>query len=45
MGAGNIYRHNYDAVVEHLVWRTVSEDMIPMITFAETELGRFEENL
>ena len=26
-GAGNVYRHEYDAVDEELLWRTIHEDL------------------
>jgi uncharacterized protein with HEPN domain len=41
LGAGNVYRHDYDVVIESLVWRTVNEDLPTIILFAETELSRF----
>ncbi len=43
IGAGNVYRHDYGAVAESLVWRTVNEDMPAIIAFTEAELSRFQE--
>lgn len=39
MGAGNIYRHDYDSVVEEFLWRTVNHSLAPLIAVVETELG------
>jgi uncharacterized protein with HEPN domain len=40
MGAGNIYRHDYDNVVEEIVWRTVTRDLAPLLAAVEAELAR-----
>jgi len=39
MGAGNVYRHDYDNVAEDQVWRTVSESLVTLIDVIEQELG------
>jgi uncharacterized protein with HEPN domain len=39
MGAGNVYRHDYDNVAEDHVWRTVSESLVTLIDVIEQELG------
>ena len=39
MGAGNIYRHDYNSVAEEFLWRTVHHSLAPLITAMETELG------
>jgi uncharacterized protein with HEPN domain len=39
MGAGNIYRHDYDSVAEEFLWRTVNHSLAPLIAAVETELG------
>ena len=39
MGAGNVYRHDYDNVAEDQVWRTVSESLVDLIVVIEQELG------
>jgi len=39
MGAGNIYRHDYDNIVERIVWRTVTHDLAPLLAFVECELA------
>lgn len=41
MESGNIYRHNYDNVVEEFVWRTVHKSLAPLLAMAETELAGF----
>jgi uncharacterized protein with HEPN domain len=40
MGAGNIYRHDYDNVVERIVWQTVTRDLAPLLAVVEAELAR-----
>ena len=39
MGAGNVYRHDYDNVVEEIVWQTVTRDLAPLLAVAEAELA------
>ena len=39
MGAGNVYRHDYDSVAEEFLWRTVNHSLAPLILAVETELG------
>ena len=31
MGAGNVYRHDYDNVAEEIVWRTVQNNLAPLL--------------
>jgi len=38
--AGNISRHEYDGVDEHLVWRTIEHDLERLRTIASAELDR-----
>ena len=38
-GAGNIYRHDYDDVVEQFVWTTASNSLPPLAA-VESELTR-----
>jgi len=38
MGAGNVYRHDYDDVAEDMVWRTVQESLTPLLTVVEAEI-------
>jgi uncharacterized protein with HEPN domain len=40
MGAGNVYRHNYDNVAEEFVWRTVQQSLEPLLAAVETEIAR-----
>ncbi len=42
MGAGNVYRHDYDNVVEEFVWRTVNRSLGPLLTVVEGEIGRLQ---
>ena len=44
MGAGNVYRHDYDNVAEDIVWRTVQNNLAPLLAAVESELARFSEN-
>jgi uncharacterized protein with HEPN domain len=41
MGAGNIYRHDYDNVAEEIVWQTVQNNLAPLPAAVEAELARF----
>ncbi len=40
-GAGNIYRHDYDDVVERFVWNTASESLPPLLAAVDYELSRY----
>jgi uncharacterized protein with HEPN domain len=42
-GAGNIYRHHYQRVLDVLVWRTVKEHLEPLRQAIEYELGGLKE--
>ena len=44
MGAGNVYRHDYDNVAEAIVWQTVQNNLAPLLAAVESELARFAEN-
>ena len=37
-GAGNIYRHDYEDVLEQIIWQTVSDGLAPLRTAVESEL-------
>ena len=37
--AGNFYRHNYEDVLPQRVWTTLHEDLPPLRTVIEQELG------
>ncbi len=37
-GAGNIYRHEYDNVLETYVWTTVMESLQPLLLIVDHEL-------
>lgn len=38
-GAGNVYRHDYDNVAEEIVWRTVQNNLAPLLAAVERELA------
>lgn len=38
MGAGNVYRHGYDSVVEARIWLTVHENLDALLAAVEAEL-------
>jgi uncharacterized protein with HEPN domain len=40
MGAGNVYRHDYDNVAEDIVWRTVQRSVVPLLAAVESEIAR-----
>ena len=42
-GAGNVYRHDYEDVVAHLVWDTVERSLPPLRAIIEKEIERHEE--
>ena len=44
MGAGNVYRHDYDNVAEEIVWRTVQDNLAPLLTAVKRELSRVADN-
>jgi uncharacterized protein with HEPN domain len=41
--AGNIYRHQYEDVLEQRVWRTVQDHLEPLSHVVEEELSRLPE--
>lgn len=40
MGAGNVYRHDCDNVAEEIVWRTVQQNLAPLLAAVESELSQ-----
>jgi uncharacterized protein with HEPN domain len=38
---GNLYRHQYDSVLESFVWTTIQDDLPPLLAVVEQELRRF----
>ena len=36
--AGNLYRHSYDNVAEAIVWKTVQEDLTPLLAAVVAEI-------
>jgi uncharacterized protein with HEPN domain len=44
MEAGNVYRHGYDNVAGEIVWRTVRDNLAPLLAIVESELSRFPKN-
>ena len=43
MGAGNVYRHDYDNVAEEIVWRTVQNNLAPLLAAIKSELAENSE--
>lgn len=43
MGAGNVYRHDYDNVAEDIVWRTVQHSLAPLLAAVEHEIGNLPD--
>jgi uncharacterized protein with HEPN domain len=41
-GAGNVYRHDYEDVVAHLVWDTVERSLPSLRTVVNEEIARYE---
>ena len=42
MGIGNILRHDYDSVVETVVWETVHQHLAPLLEVVDAEREAFE---
>jgi uncharacterized protein with HEPN domain len=42
MGAGNVYRHNYDNVAERFIWHTVHHDIPILLKAIDEEIARHE---
>lgn len=42
--AGNIYRHDYDGVQEHITLRTVREALPPLLAAVQSEIAACEGN-
>jgi hypothetical protein len=40
--AGNLYRHSYDNVVEAIVWKTLQEDLAPLLAAALAEIDTLD---
>jgi uncharacterized protein with HEPN domain len=40
--AGNLYRHSYDNVVEAIVWKTLQEDLAPLLAAVLTEIDALD---
>lgn len=38
--AGNVYRHDYDDIVEQFIWKTATVDLTPLLAAVESELAR-----
>jgi uncharacterized protein with HEPN domain len=39
-GAGNVYRHDYELIVDKAVWDTVHESLPPFLAVVDEELRR-----
>ena len=42
MGIGNVLRHDYEDVVESMIWDTVHISLSPLLAVVVAEIGRFE---
>jgi uncharacterized protein with HEPN domain len=42
--AGNMYRHRYDNVVESIVWKTIQEDLAPLLAVVLAEIAALDSN-
>jgi uncharacterized protein with HEPN domain len=42
-GAGNVYRHDYEDVLEQIVWRTVQHSLEPLAIMTAVELDRLKK--
>jgi uncharacterized protein with HEPN domain len=41
-GAGNVYRHSYEDIVERILWQTLQHALEPLKTVVEDELRLLE---
>lgn len=41
-GAGNVYRHDYELILDRDVWATVHESLPPLLAVVEKELHQLE---
>ena len=41
-GAGNIYRHDYELVLDKAVWDTVHSSLEPLLAVVEEELSQLD---
>ena len=41
-GAGNVYRHDYELILDRAIWDTVHESLEPLLAVVEEELRRLE---
>jgi len=39
-GAGSVYRHSYEDVLEQILWQTVKNGLAPLLAVVEEELRR-----
>ena len=39
-GAGNVYRHDYELILDKAIWDTVHESLEPLLSVVEEELRR-----
>jgi uncharacterized protein with HEPN domain len=44
MGAGNVYRHDYDNVAEAFVWRTANHGLEQLLAVVESEIAGLDTN-
>ena len=42
-GAGNIYRHDYEDVLERVLWQTLAHDLPPLLAVVTDELAHLPE--
>jgi uncharacterized protein with HEPN domain len=42
-GAGSVYRHDYEDVMERIVWRTVHDSLEPLSVVVASELERMKK--
>jgi uncharacterized protein with HEPN domain len=44
MGAGNVYRHDYDNVAVEMVWRTLKGSLEALREAVDSEISRLDDN-
>jgi uncharacterized protein with HEPN domain len=43
-GAGNVYRHDYEEVLDELIWGTVQNRLEPLLQVVQQEISRLTKS-
>jgi uncharacterized protein with HEPN domain len=42
-GAGNVYRHDYEEVLDEIIWGTAQDRLLPLLEVVEHEISRLNK--